>query len=136
MCDCLLSRYFGLIVYMQRIDKVVGGFLEYVSQSGREVVPVNIAGYPGDKQPYHSMWYTNCSMIILDQTIDYSLHHCDTSEGMSGSPLFSTIRRGTQMKHSIAAIHIGGNILHGDNRAVAINNNIKKSLDAWIKLTS
>eukprot|EP01024_Parvocaulis_polyphysoides_P058821 TRINITY_DN6346_c0_g3_i2.p1 TRINITY_DN6346_c0_g3~~TRINITY_DN6346_c0_g3_i2.p1 ORF type:complete len:300 (-),score=32.04 TRINITY_DN6346_c0_g3_i2:187-1086(-) len=127
---------YGLIIYLQRIDEVVGGFMEYDNQCNRKVFRLNVAGYPGDKYPYHTMWYTNCTNVAINCASNLVEHECDTYSGMSGGPLFVTRRQGDTLKHSIRAIHSGGNIVQGVNRAVAISDEVKGLLDYWIKETS
>jgi glutamyl endopeptidase len=47
---------------------------------------VNLAGYPGEKQPYSLMWYQPCKLQIV--TEKKLFHDCDTTPGNSGSPIW------------------------------------------------
>eukprot|EP01023_Acetabularia_acetabulum_P013262 TRINITY_DN16353_c0_g1_i6.p1 TRINITY_DN16353_c0_g1~~TRINITY_DN16353_c0_g1_i6.p1 ORF type:complete len:354 (-),score=24.89 TRINITY_DN16353_c0_g1_i6:52-954(-) len=127
---------FGLIVYLQNIGEVIGGHMEYDHQCNRQFFRANVAGYPGDKQPYHSMWYTNCTGVEINCVSNLVEHKCDTYNGMSGGPLFVTRRTADGLEHSIRAIHSGGNIVQGVNRAVAISQEVKSLLDFWVQETS
>eukprot|EP01025_Chloroclados_australasicus_P024434 TRINITY_DN244_c1_g1_i1.p1 TRINITY_DN244_c1_g1~~TRINITY_DN244_c1_g1_i1.p1 ORF type:complete len:314 (-),score=25.06 TRINITY_DN244_c1_g1_i1:2684-3625(-) len=127
---------YGIIIYLQRIEDVIGGVMDYNFECARSVYRANIAGYPGDKYPYHTMWYTNCTNVVIDCEESMVRHECDTYSGMSGGPLFVTRRVGGELQHSIRAIHSGGNIVQGVNRAVAITKDIKGLLDHWIQQTS
>eukprot|EP01024_Parvocaulis_polyphysoides_P019327 TRINITY_DN18740_c0_g2_i2.p3 TRINITY_DN18740_c0_g2~~TRINITY_DN18740_c0_g2_i2.p3 ORF type:complete len:112 (-),score=0.17 TRINITY_DN18740_c0_g2_i2:640-975(-) len=110
--------------------------MSYDYQCDRNIFRTNIAGYPGDKYPYHTMWYTNCTGVEISCDNNKVEHECDTYSGMSGGPLFVTRRQGRELDHSIRAIHSGGNIVNGINRGVSISQEVKSQLDFWIKETS
>eukprot|EP01026_Neomeris_dumetosa_P006093 TRINITY_DN11901_c0_g1_i1.p1 TRINITY_DN11901_c0_g1~~TRINITY_DN11901_c0_g1_i1.p1 ORF type:complete len:217 (-),score=17.99 TRINITY_DN11901_c0_g1_i1:98-748(-) len=128
---------YGVIVYLQRIDDYVGQYLEYGPDCDRSIYKLNVLGYPGDKQPLHSMWYTNCTNVQFECWQHTTIHTCDTSSGMSGGPLFvARSEYGGPEKHVIRAIHSGGNLVSRQNRGVVITEQVKQNLDRWIQDSS
>eukprot|EP01025_Chloroclados_australasicus_P055118 TRINITY_DN6603_c0_g1_i1.p1 TRINITY_DN6603_c0_g1~~TRINITY_DN6603_c0_g1_i1.p1 ORF type:complete len:296 (-),score=26.58 TRINITY_DN6603_c0_g1_i1:1716-2603(-) len=128
---------YGVIVYLNRIEQSIGNYLHYGPECDRSIYKLNLLGYPGDKQPSHSMWYTNCTNVEFQCWQSAAYHTCDTSHGMSGGPLF--VYRMTEdgsTQHSIRAIHVGGNLVTRQNRAVVITEQIKQNIDMWVQDSS
>eukprot|EP01026_Neomeris_dumetosa_P014392 TRINITY_DN15212_c0_g1_i2.p1 TRINITY_DN15212_c0_g1~~TRINITY_DN15212_c0_g1_i2.p1 ORF type:complete len:308 (+),score=6.72 TRINITY_DN15212_c0_g1_i2:70-993(+) len=89
---------------------------------------VNVAGYPGDK-PLGTMWISSCSNIWIDCSERTFRYFCDTSPGMSGSPIFSLTTKG---EYFIKAVHSGGSSVgEAFNQGVIVTPQVVQQINAW-----
>eukprot|EP01026_Neomeris_dumetosa_P039774 TRINITY_DN3274_c0_g1_i2.p1 TRINITY_DN3274_c0_g1~~TRINITY_DN3274_c0_g1_i2.p1 ORF type:complete len:314 (+),score=10.78 TRINITY_DN3274_c0_g1_i2:188-1129(+) len=93
---------------------------------------VNLAGYPAEK-PLGTMWISSCTNIWIDCSERVFKHYCDTTPGMSGSPIFSLTAQG---EYLLKAIHTGGNSsAEAQNIGIIITPEVQERINEWIAST-
>jgi V8-like Glu-specific endopeptidase len=83
---------------------------------------VNIAGYPGDKEPQGSMWQFKRVITAVDPTV--LLYSNGGSPGHSGSPVFQQMDE----QYRVVGIHTYQSGSGGSHYATRINDTFSKEI--------
>eukprot|EP01024_Parvocaulis_polyphysoides_P019737 TRINITY_DN1901_c0_g2_i1.p2 TRINITY_DN1901_c0_g2~~TRINITY_DN1901_c0_g2_i1.p2 ORF type:complete len:270 (-),score=24.94 TRINITY_DN1901_c0_g2_i1:1511-2320(-) len=132
--------YNGTLEYdfgMLQLSENVSGIepFEVDCDCDQQLFDVNVVGYPVGLTPPGKMWLGSCEAIRIDCRSLLFRHTCDTSQGMSGSPVWVyRPSKGGQDEgyHSIRGIHIGTEPHHTRNRGITITPDVKQRIQKWI----
>lgn len=104
----------GVLILKEPIGDSLG-WLGYANYDDLGMLPINIAGYPGD-MPHGTMWLATCDVLPENIAADYFLMDCDTYPGSSGSAVYTTDDNGDD-------VIVGVNVSQGktSNTAIRLN---------------
>eukprot|EP01025_Chloroclados_australasicus_P024552 TRINITY_DN2460_c0_g1_i1.p1 TRINITY_DN2460_c0_g1~~TRINITY_DN2460_c0_g1_i1.p1 ORF type:complete len:272 (-),score=24.30 TRINITY_DN2460_c0_g1_i1:1402-2217(-) len=106
------------------------------SSCDQQLYDVNMAGYPVDLEPKGKMWLGTCEAVKIDCRSYLFRHTCDTSLGVSGSPIWvyrpSKKANGVGY-HSIRGIHLGREPYEERNRGLTITTEVKQRIQRWME---
>ena len=110
-----------------------------VTDQGLDGLPVNLAGYPTDDpsdigiQP-GTMWVATGSLgpkaggSITNDFFNYAI---DTSQGQSGSPIFTT-EAGDNPRSFAVGLHLGADSFGTSNQGLRLNESVLKVFSNWL----
>eukprot|EP01026_Neomeris_dumetosa_P027113 TRINITY_DN22063_c0_g1_i1.p1 TRINITY_DN22063_c0_g1~~TRINITY_DN22063_c0_g1_i1.p1 ORF type:complete len:276 (-),score=25.07 TRINITY_DN22063_c0_g1_i1:237-1064(-) len=109
------------------------------SSCERQIFDLNLVGYPITLEPPGKMWLSTCEAVRMDCNSYFYRHICDTSQGMSGSPMW--VYRPDEKEegegyHSIRGIHLGVEPYQERNRGLTITPDIQQRINKWIERLS
>ena len=118
---------YAMIVLKSDIGNTVG-WMGYGWNSSMPRYLVNISGYPADKSPVESMWYSRGKLKIVTP---YRLYHdCDTFPGNSGSGIYLSFPPRSTIQ-TICGIHAYGVDSTGYNSGTRITQTVFNNLSNW-----
>lgn len=106
----------GVVELTQAVGNVTG-MLSLARACDGRASDVTIAGYPFDV-PYGQCMYSKCTTYCSGDADSIS-YACDTTSGMSGSPVFDE-------NFNIMGVHVRSSTGGDDNQATAITDSIKR----------
>eukprot|EP01026_Neomeris_dumetosa_P037495 TRINITY_DN3038_c0_g1_i4.p1 TRINITY_DN3038_c0_g1~~TRINITY_DN3038_c0_g1_i4.p1 ORF type:complete len:323 (-),score=29.92 TRINITY_DN3038_c0_g1_i4:65-1033(-) len=85
---------------------------------------IKVAGFPkDDKLSTNKMYYSECDEVLVGDCMNEErfIHDCDTSIGMSGSPLWRENTRNNQLDYIVFGINRGAKVWTPENVATKIS---------------
>lgn len=104
----------GVLILKEPIGDSLG-WLGYANYDDLGMLPINIAGYPGD-MPRGTMWLATCDVLPENVAAEYFLMDCDTYPGSSGSAVYTVDENGD-------GVIVGVNVSQGKSSNTAIRLN-------------
>jgi V8-like Glu-specific endopeptidase len=85
--NSVMAYDIGMVILDQPIGEQLGWLGFEFDPQPREMI-LNHVGYPFDREPFGTMWRSDCD-IGTDQFYDYAIgHRCDSGSGSDGGPLY------------------------------------------------